>query len=193
MDDFRIEALRKAAESISEGDDISAREIIKNGYPFTPVKREARNYTIQEMIDQFFRDGFIDRYSGERLVNPGILRALSEEMPDEFPYQAHWKTDECHMAYWDFQPTVDHIVPISLGGDNKAENWASTSMVNNSSKSNFTLEQLGWTLKQPGDIKDWDGLSQLFVQIVDENELLLKIKKIKQWYLATKIALERLG
>lgn len=193
MEDIKIYVLRQVAESISEGDNDSAKAIIKKGYPFSPVKRKLRTYTIQEMMGQFFRDGFIDRYSGEKLVNPGMLRVLSEEMPDEFPYQAHWKTDECHMAYWDFQPTVDHIKPIALGGEDKADNWASTSMVNNSVKSNFTLEQLGWTLKQSGDIKDWDGLSQLFIKIVDENVSLLKIKKIKEWYVTTKKTLEQLG
>ncbi len=58
-----------------------------------------------------------------------MLRVMSEKMPDVFPFQAHWKTDECHMAYWDYQPTVDHIKPIALGGKDKPSNWAATSMV----------------------------------------------------------------
>jgi hypothetical protein len=186
MEYNKIDVLKKAAESIFEGNSELAKKYIEVGYPFTPVKRDTRTYTVQEMIEQFYRDGFVDRYSGERLINPGMLRVMSEKLPDVFPYQAHWKTEECHMAYWDFQPTVDHVKPIALGGKDQADNWASTSMVNNSSKSNFTLEQLGWTLKKPGDIEEWDGLSKVFIKIVEDDPSLLNIKKIKEWYVATK-------
>lgn len=171
---------------LGQGDIHAAEQVIKNGYQFVAVKKEGRKYTKKQMVVQFYRDGFIDRYSGEKLVNPGILRVMSEVMPDSFPFQSHWKTDECHMAYWDFQPTIDHIQPIALGGKDEPSNWASTSMVNNSAKSNFTLEQLHWTLKPAGNIKDWDGLSALFVRIVEQDEALLKINKIKDWYVATK-------
>jgi hypothetical protein len=32
----------------------------------------------------FARDGFVDRYSGERLVFPGTLRLLAKLLPNEF-------------------------------------------------------------------------------------------------------------
>ena len=126
------------------------------------------------------------------MVNPGILRIMSEMLPEAFPYQAHWKTDECHMAYWDLQPTVDHIYPVSLGGKDTSENWATTSMVNNSIKNNFTLEQLGWTLKDKGDIQNWDGLSKIFLEIVEQDKSLLHISRIKSYYTATKEVMEKL-
>ncbi len=162
----KLKALEQAAHLLQKGDEQEAGKVIKAEYPFAPVSREERRYTPLEMMEQFFRDGFIDRYSGERLINPGMLRVLSQKLPDEFPYQAHWKTDECHMAYWDYQPTIDHIVPIALGGADAPENWATTSMRNNSAKSNFTLEQLGWSLKEKGNLKEWDGLSREFLAIV---------------------------
>lgn len=193
MNEMKIDVLQKTAESICKRDYDSAKEYIHSGYPFMPVKRDARTYTVLEMMEQFYRDGFIDRYSGEKLLNPGILRVMSEKLGESFPYQAHWKTDECHMAYWDYQPTVDHIKPIALGGRDCAENWASTSMVNNSTKSNFTLEQLGWSLKEPGKIEDWDGLSSIFIKTVDGDESLLKVKKIKEWYVATKKVIAMIG
>lgn len=28
-------------------------------------------------MEQFFRDGFIDRYSGKKLINPGMLLTMS--------------------------------------------------------------------------------------------------------------------
>ena len=150
-----------------------------------------RKYSVLEMMQQFFRDGFIDRYSGNRLINPGMLRILSEFMPDAFPYQSHWKTDKCHIAYWEIQPTIDHIQPISLGGKDAPENWATTSMVHNSVKSNYTLEQLGWTLKDGGDIHKWNGLSIEFVSLVENNPCLKQINRIKSYYEATKKVLKQ--
>lgn len=188
----KIDAIIEATSLIADGDIMSAEHVIEEGYPFVPVKKDGRNYTTKQMMEQFFRDGFIDRYSGEKLLNPGMLRVMSEKMPEAFPFQSHWKTDECHMAYWDYQPTVDHIFPIALGGKDEPDNWASTSMVNNSAKSNFTLEQLHWTLKPAGNIKEWDGLSSQFVKIVEQDNSLLENKKIKDWYIATKSVLGQL-
>lgn len=186
----KIDTIIKATSLIADGDVGAAEQEINEGYPFVPVKKDGRNCTTKQMMEQFFRDGFIDRYSGKKLLNPGMLRVMSEKMPEAFPFQAHWKTAECHMAYWDYQPTVDHIFPIALGGKDEPSNWASTSMVNNSAKSNFTLEQLHWTLKPAGDIKEWDGLSSQFVKIAEQDKSLLHVKKIKDWYVVTKEVLD---
>ncbi|MDO4615928.1 MAG: HNH endonuclease [Lachnospiraceae bacterium] len=185
-----IDILSQVTNFLAVGNVDEAKQTISHEYPFTPVRKEGRNYTVREMLEQFCRDGFIDRYSGNKLIHPGILRVFSEKMPKEFPYQAHWKTDECHIAYWEYQPTIDHIYPISLGGADAPENWASTSMINNTAKGNFTLEQLGWTLKPAGDMNDWDGLSGKFLELVEADTSLLGIRKIKEWYIATKRILE---
>ena len=186
MNDDRVEALIQAAVLLHDKDYALAEKIINEKYPFTPVKSSGRNYTVKQMVTQFFSDGFIDRYSGKRLVNPGILRGMSEILPKVFPYQAHGKTDECHMAYWDFQPTIDHIYPVSLGRKDTYENWATTSMKNNLIKNKFTLKQLGWTLKDKGDIRNWDGLSKTFIEIVEQDKSLLSISRVKSYYIATK-------
>lgn len=135
-----IDALLHAAKLPANDEIKEAEKIIKEKYPFIPIKRENRKATKKQLMEQFFRDGFIDRYSGKKLINPGMLLTMSVKMPKTFPYQPNWKTDECHIAYWDYYPTLDHIYPISLGGKDTPENWASTSMVYNSAKSNFTLE-----------------------------------------------------
>lgn len=192
MNDLQVDVLEQAASLLNNGDFISAAKTINEEYPFTPVKSNGRNYSVKQMLSQFFSDGFIDRYSGKRLVNPGMLRTFSELLPDAFPYQAHWKTDECHIAYWEYQPTIDHIHPVSLGGQDSPENWVTTSMMNNSAKGNFTLEQLNWILKEKGDIRKWDGLSKIFIQTVEKNQSLLKIERIKKYYIATKEVMKEL-
>ena len=93
---------------------------------------------------------------------------------------------EGHIAYWELFPTIDHIYPIAMGGRDEPENWATTSMLNNAVKSNWSLEQLRWELHSVGKFEEWDGLTKLFVEIVDNDEHLYKEKYIKSWYNASK-------
>lgn len=115
-------------------------------------------------------------------LNPGLLKVLSYYMPDAFPYQSHWKMEECHSAYWELVPTIDHIVPIALGGEDNPSNYATTSMLHNSVKSNWTLEQLNWKLYPTGDINEYDGLTDLFVRLIENDLELFDDPYIKRWY-----------
>jgi len=130
------------------------------------------------------RDGFIDRYSGEKLVYPGVLKVFSVVYPDEFPYHKHGKMTLGHMAYWHLMPTIDHIEPFAAGGRNDDDNLVSTSMINNGVKANYTLEELNWKLHPRGNLDKWDGMTMWFRDYVSENRSLLKDKYIDTWYRA---------
>ena len=176
------EVLKRVAINLLSQNKSEAIKIIQNDYPFVYLPREKRMYTDKQKIKQFIKDGFIDRYSGQRLVNPGLLKVISYYLPDVFPYHPHWKMDECHNAYWELIPTVDHIYPIALGGTDSEENYATTSMLHNSIKNNWTIEQLQWTLYPAGDYTEWDGLTNLFIKLVEQDKELLKDAYIKRWY-----------
>lgn len=182
----KIEALAQAAQEILNGRMEDAKEVIQTEYPFKKLTSVSRNYTDKQMMEQFKRDGFIDRYSGQKLVNPGLLKVLSYYMPDVFPYHAHWKMEECHNAYWEFVPTVDHIYPVALGGADSKENWATTSMLHNSIKSNWTLEQLQWKLHPAGYYEEWDGLTAVFTELVEADVSSLEDAYIRKWYKLSK-------
>ena len=171
----KITTIKQSAKSILTGNIESAKNLINKEYPFKKLKPEGRSYTDKEKYEQFVRDGFIDRYSGEKLVNPGMLKVLSFYMPDAFPYQSHWKMEECHNAYWELIPTIDHIVPIANGGADNSTNFATTSMLHNSIKSN-------WTLYPAGDMAEYDGLTELFVKLTENNLELFEDAYIKRWY-----------
>ena len=162
--DEKLEIIKQAGELLLQNSKDAALNLINNNYRFTYQSVKKRNYSGQRM-KIFARDGFIDRYSGKPLVNPGMLKILSVYYPEDFPYQAHWKMTETHIAYWEYVPTIDHIEPIAAGGADDEHNWVSTSMLNNAIKSNWTLKQLGWELYEPGALNEWDGLSHLFVQL----------------------------
>lgn len=94
--------------------------------------------------------------------------------------------EECHNAYWELVPTLDHIYPVALGGADSEENWATTSMLHNSIKSNWTLEQLQWDLYDAGDYEEWGGLTELFVKLVEMDSSLLDDTYIRKWYKLSK-------
>ena len=78
-----------------------AVSLLKRDYPFAPHPITKRQYGPLESTRVFVRDGFIDRYTAERLIFPPVLRVISAELPAEFPYHPNWKTDVTHPAYWE--------------------------------------------------------------------------------------------
>ncbi len=189
-----LAALVAAAVRIERGNISEAETVLKEQYPFERIAREERKYTPKEMMIQFLKDGFIDRYSGAKLIHPGMLRVMSQLLsPEVFPYHPHWKMDACHPAYWEFYPTIDHKEPTAKGGVNKVDNWVTTSMIKNRSKNAFALEDLGWSLYEAGNLSDWDGLTTQFLSIVKKDSSLLTVAAIRKWYTATKEALNEIG
>lgn len=180
MDRYNI--IKSACLALNEGDKDKCSQIINENYPFKYIETKNRSYTKTKLVKIFSRDGFVDRYSGKRLVFPGTLMILSKELPNDFPYQKNWKMSECHIAYWHLYPTIDHIVPIARGGSNDDDNLVCTSMVRNNSKSIFTLEELGWTLYPKGNMNEWDGLINWFVNYIDKHNMLLNDNYISEWY-----------
>ena len=176
-----IDAIKNACQKVSDERLDDAKEIIMQDYPFKPLDNAGRDYTEAEKTKVFRDDGFIDRYSGEKLVYPPVLRILSYLMPKEFPFHKNWKMSECHIAYWKLVPTIDHKKPVSRGGEDEYKNWITTSQLGNSAKSNWTLEELGWKLKASGNLKNWDGMLVWFMEYVKENKM-QKVSYIKNWY-----------
>ncbi len=186
-----FETISDVCGALGEGDVSRAKAIVVERYPFEPMDRAARNYTEIDKTRIFLRDGFTDRYSGEKLVFPPVLRLISMLMPDEFPFHKNWKMSECHIAYWQLLPTIDHVVPVSRGGLDEESNWVSTSQLRNNSKANWLLEELDWKLHEPGDLGEWDGLIGWFIDYVAERSDVLGDGYIASWHRAA-VAL-RLG
>jgi hypothetical protein len=136
------------------------------------------------MTRVFIRDGFIDRYSGTRLVFPGTLRLLSCLTAAEFPAHPNWKMAESHIVYWELFPTIDHEDPVARDGVDNEANWVTTSMLRNSAKSNWTMAELGWSKVHPGNIAEWDGLLGWLIEYVGSNPTHLSDAYIRKWHSA---------
>ena len=171
----------------------AAKDIVKKKYPHNPRKKNERNnyQKLRKKTEIFRRDGFIDRYSGEKLIYPPVLKILSVLMKKEFPYQKHWKMSETHIAWWELIPTVDHVEPVARGGADEEKNWVCTSQLRNSAKSNWKLEELGWKRKKKGDLKKWDGLMGWFMEYMKKAPSeICNDKYIKKWHKAAKTIME---
>ena len=98
-----------------------------------------------------------------------------------FPYHKNWKMSECHISYWNLYPTHDHIIPIARGGEDLNENIVTTSMKMNSAKSNFLLEEIGFTLHNKGKLSDWNGMITWYKEYKNKYGINIKDRNFKEW------------
>ena len=187
----KSDAIAAVCRALSDDATAAAVAILKEHYPFVPEEITKRRYGPVEATQVFIRDGFIDRYSGERLVFPPVFRVLSVTLPSEFPYHPNWKTDVTHPAYWEVGATVDHLVPVTHGGADDETNWITTSMARDYAKMNWALEELGWKLYPPGNLDEWDGLMRWFLEYTARRPEALVNASMKQWQRAAQLALAR--
>lgn len=176
----KADIIQAICDAVTHGEESEVSSAASQ-YPFTPPQRSGRKYTPLDATRIFIRDGFIDRYSGTRLINPGVLRLLSELYPSLFPFQKNWKMSETHPAYWELMPTIDHVVAVAKGGTDSEENWITTSMLRNSAKANWTVEELGWQVFPAGKLSDWDGLTQWLLEYVESHDQEKLSQYVKRW------------
>ena len=189
----RSATIQEVCKLLSLNERVQAEAVIFRDYPFAPTTKSGRSCTPREMTRVFLRDGFIDRYKGTKLVYPPALRVISKRLGQAFPYHKNAKMDSGHFAYWEIFPTIDHIQAVALNGKDEVGNWVCCSMLTNSIKSHWTLEQLGWTLVPAGNLADWDGMFQWFLVQVESDKSLLDDAYINKWFNAAKDVLRNIN
>jgi 5-methylcytosine-specific restriction endonuclease McrA len=185
----KAEIISTVCSALTAGRMDSAVSILERDYPFVPELMIKRRFRPLDYTRVFIRDGFVDRYTGERPVFPPVLRVLSRALPERFPYHPNWKTQVTHPAYWELSATIDHVVPITRGGVDEPSNWLTTSMARNSAKMNWKVEELGWRVWPPGDFRQWDGLIRWFLRYVDTHPEVIKDNGLRLWLKAGREAL----
>lgn len=196
--------LSEVAKLLTKGDKTKASDLIEKNYPFEDWKKpiskkranegmksvpmtvdapEARKYTQKESLKVFSEDGYVDRYSGEKLITPSALYAIFYSLPEVFPWDG--ARSRSHQGLWDLFPTIDHVHPVSLGGEDVRENWVTTSMTLNMRKSNESMSDLGWSIHDEGDFQDWDGLVSWYVSYCALHSGTDKVRNNTGWHKAT--------
>ena len=180
---YRAETIEMVLEALDEEDTRKAGELVRSRYPFDPPVEQRRSISVFDRVRVFLRDGFIDRYSGDRLFFPPVLELISLEIPKDFPSHPNGKFTECHVAHWELYASVDHLAALARGGKHEMSNWVTTSTMRNLIKSHWKLEDLGWELLPPGELKDWDGKLGWFLEHMEGRsaELLSKDSRSGEW------------
>jgi hypothetical protein len=173
--------IRNICELLLEDRNQDCIDFANENYPFTINLTQKRQYSKYQMCKVFLRDGFIDRYSGNKLLFPGLIKILTIEFPDIFKYHRNWKMSDTHMIYWDLFPTIDHLIPVARGGQDNESNWITTSMIRNSAKSNWTIDEIGWKLQDKGQLSDWNGLVDYFIKLTDKKPDYEKDNYVSDW------------
>ncbi|MHB1000753.1 MAG: HNH endonuclease [Armatimonadota bacterium] len=172
--------IEKAMQYIVDQNPNNARQVLAN-IKTTCISNYTRLSASPELQFSIFkRDSFICRYCGSKTLFIPVLRAVSELLPDAFPYHLHWKLSDCHVAYWQYGASIDHVIPVARGGSSKDEcNLVTSCYKCNSIKNYWLLEELRWSL-QPAANDDWDGLSSMLKPICESNGL-SDSKYFRQW------------
>jgi len=99
-----------------------------------------RSFSKFDRTRVFLRDGFLDRYSGDRLFFPPVLEVISASIPEDFPLHPSTKMSNSHVAHWELYASVDHVVPVARSGTHEIDNWVTTSFMHNLIKSHWSVE-----------------------------------------------------
>lgn len=191
--DYKSDVISDVCNALLSNDQSRATVLLRNEYPPNCYIPTERSFTAIDCMRVFWRDGFTDRYSGQRLIFPGTLRLLSILLPAEFPFHPHWRMDLTHPAFWELFPTIDHEKPVARGGLDDESNWVTTSQLRNSAKANWTLEELGWQKRPPGNRRDWDGLTSWFMAFVENRKELIRHPYLRLWHRACATLLQEGG
>lgn len=207
--DEKHEIIMDACLALSDEGREASLEVITKRYRFDPQARprpvlkekmtsterqvEASDFWNEEhslVMTVFARDGFMNRYTGELLIFPAVLRLLSKEFPSAMPYQPAWRLGEIHIAYYDLCACIDRLLPMSRGGSNAESNSVTTTMPFVLARSQSTVEEIGWKLTREGFVDEWDGMSSWYVEYVKANPELRSTNYFNLWYIAAKKVLE---
>ncbi len=118
------------------------------------------------------RDGYVDRYTGARLIAPCVLKLLGHidhgPLRDVLPYHVNGgrgmpakggQRSICHQAGFELYASYEHVRPISVGGADELANLVSSSFDSNAAKGDET-----WTpVHPPGALSEWAGLADWFL------------------------------
>jgi hypothetical protein len=88
--------------------------------------------------------------------------------------------------------TIDHFVPVTRNGCDESSNWLTASMARNCAKQNWTIEELGWEIHDPGDWRTWDGLLRWSLSFSESHPDVLSDRNLAVWVKAGRTALSEL-
>jgi 5-methylcytosine-specific restriction endonuclease McrA len=153
--------LGEIARARVAGDERKAMRLMRK-IRFQPPVPSHEKPTRAVKASVYARDHYHCRYCGRKVILTPVMRLLSRLYPEDFPYHSSWRVDSTHPAFTSSSATLDHVVPISHGGESvEPDNLATACWACNRRKGDLSLDELGWSLIDPED-PSWTGLADLF-------------------------------
>lgn len=156
-DDY-LELLGAAVGYLSKGEGSSAEQVVERLASEYPDRLPRVSTPPAKVVAVFRRDGFRCRYCGGEVVPTPVLRAASLVWPDLIRFNLNFRADVTHPAIVTRSASIDHVRPHAHSGSSEElDNLVTACWPCNVQKGEFSLERLGWTLKD--EQRDgWDGL-----------------------------------
>jgi hypothetical protein len=161
------DALARIIDARIEGDEETALAEMTRYRFLLPERKTVRWPAISVIATVYARDHYHCRYCGERVILTAVMRLVSRLYPGLFPYHPNWKADSTHPAFISRSATLDHVQPITGGGDpTDPANMVTACWGCNRRKGDLRLDEIGWALLEPSD-SSWRGLTELFRPLWD--------------------------
>lgn len=160
-DDILVSALASLVATLLDGRRSEADEQAAALHVVRQQEHPRPNLSKATVARVFARDRFTCRYCGVRTIPTVVLRVLSLLYPAELPYDPHWKA--AHPCYWKITSSIDHIEAGSSGGDwSDPTNLTTACYQCSQTKSNVSIEHLGWDVDRRDSAHAWNGLTGLY-------------------------------
>jgi hypothetical protein len=82
----KADVVARVCGALREGDRDRAASLATDEYPFVATTNAGRAYTALQSTRIFRRGGFLDRYTGDRLVFPGTIPGASKLEDERCPH-----------------------------------------------------------------------------------------------------------
>lgn len=199
----QVEGLLQVLSTGSVSSTAEAKSLAMQIKPaFEPRERAKRKGISRGTVMQvFLRDGFVDQYTGERLIFPGTLLLLGKLLPEPFATpkdSAGWRVAECHWIYWRLWPTVEHLDPVSRGGHNDdLDRLITTSQMVNSARGPWAPDEVPEKIRieridaEAARARRWDGTLRWFLTHANRwQEHLEGDATLRGWHQSAKTAMK---
>ncbi len=133
------------------------------------MKREPISKEFQYQV--FCRDKWHCRYCNDAVFFSPILKVLESISPGHGYYHPNGKSDEMLTLFANKFASIDHIIPVTRGGENSIENYVTSCWKCNLMYGNKTHKK-GKPLPNPINSSGtkWDGLSSLYPKLLDQDD-----------------------
>ena len=135
---------------------------------------------LETQLRVWYRDGWTCRYCGDPVFFGPSLKLLNISSPEHGYYHPHGKGDKILSLFQKKWASVDHVIPLSVGGNNSEENYVTACWECNLKWREKTIENgkpVPNKINKNASHVNWDGMASLYVVLDKKEDKVTKILK----------------